>query len=186
MRQVAQIVGQFAIAAVDHGSVREVAVVAEGHFAQQKIAHLIQAIAFDQIIRRNDVAQGLGNFLAFVGPPAVGVNPFRGCQPRRHQESRPVNGVEAQDVLADHVQVGGPIGGVFAAVGFGKSDTGDVVGQGVEPDIHNVFIIARHRYPPLERGARYRQVAQAALDETGDFVAAALRRDEIRVVVVQF
>src|SRR5690349_18752875 len=40
---------------------------------------------------------------------------------------------------------------------------------------------ARHRYAPVEAGARNAEILQAAFDEADDLVAAALRLDEVRV-----
>ena len=44
----------------------------------------------------------------FEQQPAVRENAFRQRQVGGHQKRRPVNGVEAQNVLPDQVQIGGP------------------------------------------------------------------------------
>ena len=66
----------------------------------------------------------------------LGDDALRQGQPGGHQESRPVDAVEAGDLLADEVHVGGPelikarlVSGIIRAVAEG----GDVVGQRVEP-----------------------------------------------------
>src|SRR5258708_18673325 len=46
--------------------------------------------------------------------------------------------------------------------------------------------IAGHRDAPAEAGARDGEVAQAALDEAHHLVAPRARRDEVRVLVVEF
>ena len=186
MRQVAVIVGQLAVHAVDHGLMGEVAVVAERDLAEHEIAHLIEAVFFHQFDRVDDVAERFRYFLTLVGPPAVGEDVPGRRQPRAHQERRPIDGVEAQDVLADHVQVGRPEGRVFTAIGFRKTDAGDVVGQGVQPHVHDVIFVARHRHPPFEGGAGNREVLKPTGNEADDFVAARLGEDEIRVGVVEF
>ena len=108
--QVAVVVGQVAVDAMDHGAVREVAVVAEVDLAQQEVAHLVETVALHDLGRHDDVAERLGDLLALAGPPAMGVDAARRRDPGGHQEGRPVDRVEAQDVLAHHVNVGRPEG----------------------------------------------------------------------------
>ncbi len=102
----------------------------------------------------------------------------------RHQEGRPVDGVEAQDVLADHVQIGGPE--MPARIGLvRKAGSGDVVRQRIEPDIHHVAVRARHRHAPGEGGAADREILEPRLHETDHLVAPALGRDEVGVRLVE-
>ena len=61
------------------------------------------------------------------------------------------------------------------------ADAGDVVGQRVEPDIHDVPLVARHLHPPVEAGAGDGEVGQPAFDEAQHLVAAALGADEVRI-----
>jgi hypothetical protein len=55
---------------------------------------------------------------------------------RGHQERRPEDGVEAHDLLADQVQVGGP-----QAFALHRAHVGD---ERVEPDVEDVRRFARH------------------------------------------
>lgn len=56
------------------------------------------------------------------------------------QDGRPDDGMEAQDVFADELNVGRPeVGDVL----FGVAEDGEVVGEGVEPDIHDLAVVAR-------------------------------------------
>ena len=185
LRQIAEVVGQVAVYPAHHGAVREVAVVAERHLAQHEIAHLVEAVALDQPERLDDVAQRLGDFLAAAGPPAMGEDPPRRCDPGGHQEGRPVDRVEAQDVLADHVDVGRPVAAEIGRVGVGIAGRRDVVGQRVDPNVHHMVGIVGHRHAPLETGARDREVVEPALDEADNLVAPRLGQDEIRVRVVE-
>ncbi len=98
----------------------------------------------------------------------------------RHQEGRPIDRVEAHDVLADHVQRGRPVALEFFAVGVGEADAGDVIGQRVHPHIHDVLVVAGHADAPVEGGARDRQVLQAAAHEAGHFVEPLLWQHVIR------
>jgi hypothetical protein len=83
--------------------------------------------------------------------------------------------MEPEDVLTDHVQVGRPVGRERLAMRVREADGGDVVGQRVEPDVHDVRGIAGYRNSPVEGGPRHREILQAAPDEAGHFVAAGNR-----------
>ena len=79
-----------------------------------------------------------------------------------HQKCRPVDAVEAGDLLADEVQVGRPeflefglVCGIIAAVAEG----GDVVGQRVEPDVDDVLLVAGNGDAPGEAGAADGEIA---------------------------
>ena len=184
--EIAQVIGEVAVHAVDHGAMGEIAVIAEGHLAHQEIAHGIQTVALDERPRLDDVAQGFRDLLALIGPPAMGEDPARHRQVGRHQEGRPIDRVEAQDVLAHHMQIGRPEALVAGTLHIGETGGGDVVGERVEPDIHDMGGIARHRHAPCETGARDREIPQAAAHEAGHLVAPALRGDEIRMRGVEF
>ena len=157
-----------------------VAVLAERHLAQEEIAQLVDAVGVGQRERVDHVADRLRHLLAAVEQEAVGEDAPRHRDAGRHQEGRPVDRVEAHDVLADDVQVGRPVAPEFRAVGVGKADAGDVVGQRVDPDIHDVLGIAGHPDAPVEGGARDRQVLQPALHEARDLVQPLLRQHEVR------
>ena len=54
---------------------------------------------------------------------------------QRHQNDWPVDGVEADDVFADDMEIRRPVMGVLLSTAVGMiPDAGDVVGQGVQPD----------------------------------------------------
>ncbi len=101
---VAEVVRQVAVVAVDERLVREVGVLAEDHLAQQEVAHAVAAEAVDQLVGAHDVAGRFRHLAAVALPPAVRPDRGRQRQAGRHQEGRPVDGVEAQDVLPHQVQ----------------------------------------------------------------------------------
>ena len=103
-------------------------------------------------------------------------------QTRRHQERRPVDRMEARNVLADHVNVGGPE--IRAPALVGKAGRGQVIGQRVDPDIHHMPGVAGDRDTPVERRPADRKIVEPALDESHDLVAIFLRRHEIWVGLV--
>ena len=93
--------------------------------------------------------------------------------------------MESGDVLTDEVQVGGPVLGEQFVVGVGVAEAGEVVGEGVDPHVHDVLVVAGYRHTPVEGGAGDGQVIEAALDEGDQFVAAGFRVD-VAFVGVEF
>jgi hypothetical protein len=101
----------------------------------------------------------------------------------RHQERRPEDGVEAEDVLADEVGdtalvARGPVARDEGLVAAPEAEGGEVVRQGVEPDVDDVPRVARERNPPLDGRARDGEVLQPGADEGADLVEARLGEDE--------
>src|ERR1700721_1249560 len=78
--------------------------------------------------------------------------------------------------------VGWPISGPRAAVG--KAGGGDVIRQRVDPDVHDMARIVGHRHAPIEGRSADREILEAALNESDDFVAVLLRRDELGASLV--
>src|SRR6202048_4454107 len=82
------------------------------------------------------------------------------------------------------MNVGGPVAPVRVAL-VGESNAGDVVGQGVHPDIHDMVGVAGNLDAPVERGSGNRQVSQSAFDEADDFVLARVGANEVRLTGVE-
>ena len=93
--------------------------------------------------------------------------------------------MEAQDLLAHHVQVGGPVFVVVVVGIVAVAQRGDIVAQGVHPDVHGVLGVEGDGDAPLDRGAGDAGVLQALLDEGDHLVLAALGLDELGVLLVQ-
>ena len=111
-------------------------------------------------------------------------NPSWQLDSGRHQKCRPVHGVKPDDVLADHVQIGRPETLETLRGGVGKPDAGEVVGQRVDPYVHDVVGMVGHRYTPVERRAGDRKVVQPTGDEADDLVAPHVGSDELRMRLV--
>ena len=82
------------------------------YLAHEEIAGGVHPVSLHQVQRIDHVAGALRDFLAVLGPPPVHEKPLRGFQTRRKEERRPVDGVEPEDVLADHVEVRRPKPGI--------------------------------------------------------------------------
>ncbi len=113
----------------------------------------------------------------------MGENSLGQLDPSAHQKRRPVNGVEPDNVLADHMDIGRP---VFPALrAFVRiARRRDVIGERIDPHIHDVLGIVGYWNTPIERRARNRKVAQARFDEARDLVASFRRQDEARIGLV--
>ena len=94
------------------------------------------------------------------------------------QESRPVDGVEADDFLADEVQVGGPE--AFAI------HRAHVRGERVEPHVEHVRRFAGDGNAPLDIGAGDGKIVEALAQEGDDFVAARFGLEKFGVRFVKF
>ena len=112
-------------------------------------------------------------------------HPLGQRQVQSHQHGGPQNGVEAQDLLAHHVQVGRPEFIVVVVGLVAVAQCGDIVAQSIHPDIHGVLGVEGHRDAPLDRGTGHAGVLQALLDEGDHLVLAALGLDELGVLLVE-
>ncbi len=81
LREVAEIVGEVGIDAVDDRLVAVAAVLAERHLAQEEVAHLVEAVVLDQREGIDDVADRLRHLLPAVEQEAVGEDALRQRQP---------------------------------------------------------------------------------------------------------
>ena len=105
-------------------------------------------------------------------------------KPRRHEHCRPDHAVEANDVLADKVEVCRPELVVLAQVVGAVAERRDVVDEGIHPHVGDVLGVERQRDAPVEGRAAHRQVVHAAFDERADLVFANLRANELGVLVI--
>lgn len=98
---------------------------------------------------------------------------------RRHQNRRPDHAMKPYDVLPDDVHVRGP---ESRRRWIQPSDAGQVVREGVEPDVQDVGggKILGHGNTPVKGGARYGQVCQFLLQPGEDGVSPGVREDEGR------
>ena len=184
LREVAELVGQVCVDAGDDPFRAVAAILAERDLAQQEEAHRVDTELVDEGERIDHVAHRLAHLLALDVDEPVGEDPLGQLDPGRHQERRPVHRVEPDDVLADHVQVGRPVAGEHRRVGVGKAHPGQVVGQGVDPHVHDVVGVIGDGHAPVERGPRDRQIAQPTGDEADHLVAPHVGCDEVRMGAV--
>ena len=100
-----------------------------------------------------------------------------------HEHGGPDDGVEADDLLAHKVDVGGPILVVIVISVVHKAQGGGVVEQSVHPDVYHMARVKVHGDAPGEAGAADAQVLQAGLDEVVDhLVYAGAGLQEVRIL----
>ena len=119
-------------------------------------------------------AERLAHALTVDGHEPMAEDLTRQRQLCRHQHGRPDHGVEAGDVLADHVKVGRPPGLEHRRVGA-QADRRRVVDQRVEPDVHHARRVEGQRDAPGLPRAAHGDILEPALQQPEDFVAANFR-----------
>ena len=90
-----------------------------------------------------------------------------------HEHRGPDNGVEADDLLADKVHVGGPILVVIVVLLVHKAKRRAVVEERVDPDVNDVTRVKVHGDAPGEARAGDAEVFKARLDEVVDHLVDA-------------
>ena len=140
--QVAEAIGEIGIVAADQRVVAEGAILSEDDFAQQEVAQGVGSHHLPDGFGTHNVAAALAHLVVFKQQPAVREDLFGQRHAARHQKRRPEDGMEARNLLADQVQVGGPK--PFAI------HCAHVADQCVEPHVEDVLSFHRQRDAPLE------------------------------------
>ena len=99
-----------------------------------------------------------------------------------HQNDRPDDAVEPDDLLADQMHVRRPELGEFFPV-MQIAGRRNIVGQRVEPDVDDVLSVEGNRNPPVERGAGHAKVFEALFDEIDHLVAPGNRLNELWMIL---
>src|SRR5882762_1164752 len=153
---------------------RKVAVALEADLAHQEIAQRVGAVAFDRRTEADGGARRLAHLGAF--PLHVAVRPDQAgrLDTGGEQHGRPDDAVKARDALADDVEVGRPQPLVAR---LGESRGGQIIDQGVEPDIDRLVRIAGEGNAPRQSLAGDRDVLQPVFNQAHHLVAPDLRLD---------
>ena len=151
VKQVANRVGQVVVDQVTETLLLKVAVVSKGDIPKQVPAHRIPTTVFKQAFWIEHIAQGFTHLLAFPRQEAVAKHPFRQGQACGEQHRWPIDGMEAEDVLTDHVKLGWPAPGadqgqirLFVRIEKGR----EVTQKGIEPHIKGMARVAGHGNAP--------------------------------------
>ena len=107
----------------------------------------------------------------------------------RHKEDRPVYRVESEDILTDNVNIAGPVFLemlrllLIGLVGI-VTESRDIVGKSVKPNVNYVLIVKSNGYSPLERGSGNAKILKSCLEEVVDHLLfAGFGLNELGVVL---
>ena len=182
MQQVAEVIREVAVDAADERVAREVAVLAEVDLPQQEIADGIGAEFIDEADGIDDVALRLAHLVAVNDEPAVAVDLLRQRQVERHEDARPDDRMEAHDLLADEMQIRGPVFLEHLRI-VEIADWREVVRERIEPDVDDVLRVDGHGDAPVERRAADAEVVEPLLDEVDHLVAPRDGLDEVWMIL---
>ena len=151
VQQVADGVRQVVIDQIAEALLLEIPVLSEGDVPQQVPAHGIPAAALEQVGRVEHVAEGFPHLLTLAGQKTMAKDLGGQGESSREQHGRPVDGMEAKDVLADDVHRSGPAPGdrcvEISCIALFEQGS-DVAQEGIEPDIEGVTLMAWHGDSP--------------------------------------
>lgn len=123
------------------------------------------------------VAERFAHLLTFGDPEAVRVDLMGEWAIQGHEDSGPDHRVKPEDILGDDVMIGWPV--LAAIVGI---DGGEVVKQGIDPDINRLLWVAGHRdAPSAGPGTRDGDIVETLIDAREDFVFTCLGLNEGRM-----
>ena len=103
--------------------------------------------------------------------------------PAGFEHGGPVDAVGLENILGDEMLADRPE--AVESFPIGVIDAGQVIDQGIEPDIGDVVFVERQRNPPLQAafGPGDAKVLQGFLQKSQHLVAVTLRADEVRILL---
>ena len=153
---------------------------------QNEIAHRIHAKDGGQVIHVDNIAFGFAHFFSGLQEPGMSENLLRKRKVQCHQKNRPIDGMEANDVLADQMEVRRPpFFEHVVSTGFRViADTVDVVGECVQPDIDHVSRVKGHRDAPFKRSSGNTEILETRQKKiVHHLVFTGDRLNELRMLV---
>ena len=151
---------------------------------QYKIAHGIHAEKADQIICVNHISFGFTHLAVSLQKPGMSKYLPGKRLAQRHQENRPVDRMETDDILADQMQIRRPQFLVLLRVLAIRliTDPGDIVGQRVQPYIDYMSVVEIYGNAPFKGSPGYAQILQTRQQEIiHHFILAGHRLDKFGV-----
>ena len=173
--EVAEVVGEFVVISVLKFFPGEIGIREGVDVTEEEVAEGVEAVAVEDFYRIDDVAEAFAHLLTAGEDVAVGDNAAREGQTEAEQDGGPGDSVEAEDVFADELGGGGP---EISDGLVGVAEDGKVVGESVDPDVHDLSVVARDGYTPSEllAGAGDGDVG-GVLQKTEDFLLTEFGED---------
>ena len=151
---------------------------------QHKVPHRVYPKEIHQLIRIQHIALGLAHLAVSLQKPRMSEDLLRKRQIQRHQEDRPVDRMETDDILPDQMQIRRPVPlkllrTLTAAL---IPNPGDIVRKRIQPYIDHMLRIKIHRNPPLERRPGHAEILKPRKQEIiHHLILARHRLDEFRM-----
>ena len=184
--EVAEIVPELALVALAHAVDRGDAVLPEGDGARAPEADRVRPVDVEELERvRDEVAERLRDLAVAREQIPVHEELLRRVVAGREQHRRPVDAVEAKDVLRQQVVRGRPEAVDEILAGPRVGQRAEVVDERVGPHVRDLLGIPRDRDAPRLPGTADREVLQPAGDERPRLVRPKAREDEVRPLVVE-
>src|SRR5581483_7206129 len=108
-REIAEIIRQIGVVPLHQSVKRETAVLAKDYFPKQEITESIVAENINDSFGANDIAARLRHLVLLEQQPAMDDDLLRQWQACSHEKRGPIHSVEANYLLAHHVNVGWPV-----------------------------------------------------------------------------
>ena len=156
---------------------------------QNEVTHCIHAKEINQFIGIQYISFGFAHLAVTLQQPRMSEYLFRKWQVQCHQENRPVNRMETDDILTDQMQICRPVFfELLAAVAVTViTDAGDVVGQCIQPYINDMFRIEIYRNAPFKGSTGYAQILKSRKKEVvHHLILSGNRLDKFRMGVDMF
>ena len=153
---------------------------------QYEVTNSIYTKEIYQIIGIDYIAHRLTHLAVAAQQPGMTEYLLRQRQIQRHQEDRPVNGMETDDILTDQVQIARPVlvKQLIVVAIYIITQTGDVVGQSIQPYVYNVTAVKIYGDTPLKRSTGYAQILQTGQQEVvHHLVLTGYGLNELRMLV---
>ena len=107
--QISKGICQIGIQTLYHQFPGDHTVVLKRHLMQDEVADCIHAEEFYQVICIQHISLGFAHLAVALQQPRMSEYLLRKRQIQGHQEDRPVNGMETDDILSDQMQVCRPV-----------------------------------------------------------------------------
>lgn len=131
----------------------------------------------------DNVAKALGYLLPLDCPEAVGEKKFGKGKAGCHQHGGPEGGVEAlEDVLGHKLDVWRPDKSEAILIIWVPADS-KIIGEGIEPDVDYILLVARDGNAPVNLTSRDTGVPDTLVDEAENFVSSGFGFDRVFVGV---
>ena len=163
----------------------KIAVITELDVAQQIPAHGIGSALLQQTFRIEHVAEGFAHLLTLTGEKSMAEHMLGNRKSGGHQHRRPVDRMETEDVLADHVHGRRPAAIVqpvevrgTAVVQQGRQ----IPKQGIKPNIKGMAFMVGNRQTPGHVHPGDREVAQPLGHEIAHFLPTTGGLNEVIAV----